>query len=78
MSNPMPRLPISSQNLQNAGVPIIVFERFHCGHADKDRIGQGLRLLIGKIGKFSGKVCQCGHGIRARIGWLNIALIGAK
>jgi hypothetical protein len=58
-------LPISSQNLQNAGVPVVVFGPFLCGHADENRIGQGLRLLIGEIGKFSGKVRQFGHGVLA-------------
>jgi hypothetical protein len=42
-----------SQNLQNAGVPIVVFGPLLCGHADENRIGQGLRLLIGKIREFS-------------------------
>ena len=66
LSERQPSLPISSQNLHNAGMSIVVFEGFHCGHADEDRIGEGLRLLFGKCGKFSGKVfCQCGHGVLA-------------
>ena len=48
--------PISSQNLHNAGLPIIIFEGFHCGHGDENRIGAGLRLLVGKIGKLSRKL----------------------
>src|SRR5438094_10306844 len=56
LSERQPSLPISSQNLHNAGMSIVVFEGFHCGHGDENRIGEGLRLLFGKCGKFSGKL----------------------
>jgi hypothetical protein len=49
------QVPISLQNLHDAGMSIVVFDPLLYGHAEEDSLFQGGKLSFGKIAQFSRK-----------------------